>query len=163
MRFTIKLERANHQMKLWIDADACPRVIKDILIRMAERTHTSLTFVSNSWLKLPDLAFISLIQVSQGLDVADDEIVKLCEAGDLIITADIPLAAKVVAKGALALDYRGKFYDAENIRHILSIRNFMSEMRESGVETGGPSNFSKKDQQLFANELDKFITRHRQA
>ena len=144
-------------MKIWVDADACPRVIKDILCRAADRAEITVTFVANQRFRVPESSFISLIQVGQGADIADDEIVIQCEAGDLIITADIPLAARVVEKGALALDPRGKVYDKNNIGQILSMRNFMDELRGSGVETGGPSGFGQKERYKFANELDKII------
>ena len=115
------------------------------------------TMVANQGMRLPDSPFIKLIQVGHGADVADDEIVNMCEAGDLIITADIPLAARVVEKEAHALDPRGKVYDKNNIGQILSMRNFMDELRGSGVETGGPNSFGQKECFKFANELDKFI------
>ena len=144
-------------MKIWVDADACPRPIKEILFRVADRTEITVTLVTNQGLRIPSSTFIHLIQVGQGADVADDEIANKCEAGDLIITADIPLAARVVEKGALALDPRGKVYDKNNIGQILSMRNFMDELRGSGVETGGPAGFGQKERFKFANELDKFI------
>ena len=144
-------------MKIWVDADACPKPIKDILFRLAERIEIMVTLVANQGMHLPDSPFIKLIQVGHGADVADDEIINMCEAGDLIITADIPLAARVVEKEAHALDPRGKVYDKNNIGQILSMRNFMDELRGSGVETGGPNNFGQKERFKFANELDKFI------
>ncbi|GJL78051.1 MAG: UPF0178 protein [Nitrospinaceae bacterium] len=146
-------------MKIWVDADACPRAIKDILFRVADRTKISVTFVSNQWLRLPNSTFVHMVQVGQGPDIADDEIVNKCVAGDLIITADIPLAARVVEKGALALDPRGTMYDKSNIGQILDMRNFMDTLRGSGVETGGPSGFGQRERFKFANELDKFIAR----
>ncbi|QPJ66416.1 MAG: YaiI/YqxD family protein [Candidatus Nitrohelix vancouverensis] len=146
-------------MKIWVDADACPRPVKDILFRVAERTEVSVTLVANQWLRLPDSPFIHLILVGQGADIADDEIVKQCDTGDLIITADIPLAARVVEKGALALDPRGSVYDKENIGQLLSMRNFMDSLRSAGVETGGPDIFGKKERMKFANELDRIIAR----
>lgn len=146
-------------MKIWVDADACPRAVKDILFRVAERTEISVTFVANQRIRLPDSQFISFIQVGQGLDIADDEIADKCEAGDLIITADIPLAARVVEKGALALDPRGTMYDKTNIGQILDMRNFMDTLRGSGVETGGPDSFGQRERMKFANELDRFIAR----
>jgi len=144
-------------MKIWVDADACPKPVKDILFRLADRKEIAVTLVANQGMRLPDSPFIKLIQVGHGADVADDEIVNMCEAGDLIITADIPLAARVVEKGAQALDPRGKVYDQNNIGQILSMRNFMDELRGSGVETGGPNSFGQKERFKFANELDKFI------
>ncbi len=144
-------------MKIWVDADACPKPIKDILCRAADRTEIMVTFVANQRFRVPESSFIHLTQVGYGADIADDEIVNECEAGDLIITADIPLAARVVEKGALALDPRGKMYDKDNIGQILDMRNFMDELRGSGVETGGPSGFSQKERYKFANELDRLI------
>jgi uncharacterized protein YaiI (UPF0178 family) len=146
-------------MKIWVDADACPRAVKEILFRMAERTKTAVTLVTNQPLYLQDSAFVSLLQVPQGPDVADDEIAARCAAGDLVITADIPLAARVVEKGAKALDPRGRLYDENNIRQILAMRDFMDSMRGSGVETGGPGGFGQREKQLFADELDRFITK----
>ena len=140
-----------------MDADACPRPIKEILYRVADRTEIPMTLVTNQGLRIPDSAYINLIQVGQGADVADDEIANKCEAGDLIITADIPLAARVVEKGALALDPRGKVYDKNNIGQILDMRNFMDNLRGSGVETGGPAGFGQKERFKFANELDRFL------
>jgi len=145
------------EMKIWVDADACPRAIKDILFRVADRTKISVTFVANQWLHLPSSIFIHLIQVGHGPDIADDTIVNKCEAGDLIITADIPLAARIVEKGALALDPRGRMYNKNNIGQILDMRNFMDTLRGSGVETGGPGSFGQRERFKFANELDKFI------
>ena len=144
-------------MKIWVDADACPKPIKDILFRLAERKEMVVTFVANQRLRLVESPFIKLHQVGSGADIADDEIVDKCEEGDLIITADIPLAARVVAKGAQALDPRGKIYDKNNIGQLLDMRNFMDELRGSGIETGGPPGFGQKDRFKFANELDKFI------
>jgi len=144
-------------MKIWVDADACPKVIKEILFRAAERTKTPVILVANNWFRLPDSAFISFVQVEQGPDIADDEIAKRCEAGDLVITADIPLAARAVEKGARALDPRGTLYDKNNIKQVLTMRNFMQDLRGSGVETGGPDGFGQRERQLFANELDKVM------
>ena len=146
-------------MKIWVDADACPKPIKDILFRLAERREIVVTFVANQRLRLVESPFIQLIQVGSGTDIADDEIVNKCEDGDLIITADIPLAARVVAKGAQALDPRGKIYDKNNIGQLLDMRNFMDELRGNGIETGGPPSFGQKDRFKFANELDRFIAR----
>ena len=145
------------KMKIWVDADACPKPIKDILFRLAERKEIVVTFVANQRLRLVESPFIKLHQVGSGADIADDEIFNKCEDGDLIITADIPLAARVVAKGAQALDPRGKIYDKNNIGQLLDMRNFMDELRGSGIETGGPPGFGQKDRFKFANELDKFI------
>ena len=140
-----------------MDADACPRPFKEILYRVADRTEIPVILVTNQGLRIPDSAYINLIQVGQGADVADDEIANKCKAGDLIITADIPLAARVVEKGALALDPRGKVYDKNNIGQILDMRNFMDNLRGSGVETGGPAGFGQKERFKFANELDRFL------
>jgi len=146
-----------HQIKIWVNADACPKPVKDILFRLAERKKIMVTFVANQRLRLVKSPFIHLIQVGYGADIADDEIVNKCHDGDLIITADIPLAARIVAKGAQALDPRGKIYDKNNIGQLLDMRNFMDELRGSGVETGGPPSFGQKERSKFANELDKFI------
>lgn len=147
-------------MKIWVDGDACPKGIKDILFRAAERTKITVIFIANQYLRLPSHAStIELIQVSEGADVADDEIILRCAVGDLVITADIPLAARAVKKGALALNPRGKLYDSNNIDQILGMRNFMDELRGSGIETGGPKNFGAKDRQKFANELDRILTK----
>ena len=148
-------------MKIWVDADACPKVIKDMLFRVAERTKTEVTLVTNQPLRLGGLPFISLVQVEHGPDVADDEIVKLCSAGDLVVTADIPLAARVVEKGAHALDPRGRMYGRENIKEILALRDFMDSLRGSGEAMGGSGGFGQRERQAFANELDRFIARGR--
>ena len=144
-------------MKIWVDADACPKPVKDILLRLAERKKIIVTFVANQRLILAKSPFIQLVQVGYGENIADDEIVNKCSDGDLIITADIPLAARIVAKGAQALDPRGKIYDENNVGQLLDMRNFMDELRGSGVETGGPPSFGQKERFKFANELDRFI------
>ena len=144
-------------MKIWVDADACPKPVKDILFRLAERKKIMVTFVANQRLILAKSPFIQLVQVGYGENIADDEIVNKCSDGDLIITADIPLAARIVAKGAQALDPRGKIYDENNVGQLLDMRNFMDELRGSGVETGGPHSFGQKERFKFANELDRFI------
>lgn len=146
-------------MKIWVDADACPVVIKEILYRAAERKAVELVLVANKPLRTPVSKLISSIRVAPGLDVADSEIVKRLSAGDLVITADIPLAAEVIENGGHALNPRGDFYSAENIRSYLSMRNFFDELRASGVETGGPAALNTSDRQKFANELDRFLTR----
>lgn len=146
-------------IKIWVDADACPKVIKEILFRVADRTKTALIFVANQWVQVPSSDYITIIQVEQGPDIADDKIVDSCVAGDLVITADIPLAARVVEKGALALDPRGKLYDSENIKQILSMRDFMDSLRGSGIVTGGPDGFGQRERQNFANLLDQIITK----
>jgi uncharacterized protein YaiI (UPF0178 family) len=148
-------------MKIWIDADACPNVIKDILFRAAERTHIELTLVANQAMRLPPSQRIRFIQVAPGPDVADKRIVELMEQGDLVITADIPLAAAVIDKNGVALNPRGELYTKENIRERLSMRNFMDELRGSGVATGGPPVLTSKDRQLFANKLDAWIAKRK--
>lgn len=146
-------------MKIWVDADACPGVIKDILFKAATRTNTPMTLVANHFIKTPPSLIIDFLQVSSGFDVADDEIVKRCEVGDLVITADIPLAAEVVEKGALALNPRGETYTKENIGSLLNMRDFMDTMRSSGIQGGGPPPLNNADRQAFANQLDKFLAR----
>ena len=147
-------------MKLWVDADACPVVIKEILFRAAERTHSQLTLVANQPIRVPSSQYIKTIQVPAGFDVADNEIVKRVEAGDLVITADIPLAAEVIEKGGHALNPRGELYTEENIRARLNIRDFMDTLRASGINTGGPPAISQSDRQAFANNLDRFLAKY---
>jgi len=147
-------------MKIWVDADACPIVIKEILFKAAERTQVHLTLVANQYIRTPPSKFLSSVQVSSGFDVADDEIVKRCSAGDLVITSDIPLADEVIEKGGFALSPRGELYTTENIKPRLNIRDFMDTMRSSGVNSGGPPPLSQGDRQAFANHLDKILTRH---
>jgi len=148
-------------MKIWVDADACPVVVKEILYRAADRTGVKLTLVANQALNTPSSDNINTLQVSQGFDVADDEIVKRCEPGDLVITSDIPLAAEVIEKGAHALSPRGELHTKENIGARLNMRDFLDTMRSSGVEmSGGPAAFSQRDKQDFANNLDRFLTKH---
>lgn len=146
-------------MHIWVDADACPGVIKDILFRAAERMQIPMTLVANKLLRTPPSLYINALQVPHGFDVADDEIVSRMQAGDLVITADIPLAASVIDKGGHALNPRGEFYTPENIQAALTLRNFMTELRSSGIETGGPTAFSQSDRQAFANQLDRFLNR----
>jgi len=146
-------------LKIWIDGDACPKVIKEVLFRAAERRRVELVLVANKALAVPRSAYIRRLQVGAGPDIADDEIVRLLEAGDLVVTADIPLAARVIEGGGIALDPRGILFDHENIGARLSMRNFMDELRSGGVETGGPSGFSATDRQAFANQLDRILTR----
>ena len=145
-------------MPIWVDADACPKVIKEILFRAAERTAVPMTLVANRLLHTPSSRYISAIQVADGFDVADSEIVKRLEAGDLVITADIPLAAEVLAKGGYALDPRGDMHSADTIQARLTMRDFMDTLRASGVDTGGPSALSQRDRQLFAKHLDHYLT-----
>jgi uncharacterized protein YaiI (UPF0178 family) len=147
-------------MKIWVDADACPGVIKDILFRAANRTGTLLTLVANQPVQVPASRFIRTIQVASGFDVADNEIVKRLETGDLVITADIPLAAEVIEKGGHALNPRGELYTPENIRARLNMRDFMDTLRASGVTTGGPAAINQRDRQEFGNSLDRFLARN---
>lgn len=148
-------------MKIWVDADACPVVVKEILYRAADRTGVQLTLVANQPLSTPTSSNINTVQVQQGFDVADDEIVKRCEPGDLVITSDIPLAAEVIEKGAHALSPRGELHTKENIGARLNMRDFLDTMRSSGVEmSGGPAAFSQRDKQEFANNLDRFLTKY---
>jgi len=148
-------------MKIWVDADACPVVIKEILYRAANRTGVELTLVANQPLSTPNSPNIRTLQVPRGFDVADDEIVKRITAGDLVITSDIPLAAEVIAKGGHALSPRGELHTKENIGQRLNMRDFLDTMRFSGVEMGGgPAAFSQRDKQDFANNLDRFLTKH---
>lgn len=146
-------------MDIWVDADACPVVIKEILFRAAERTEVPLTLVANQPMRVPGSRFIKALQVSSGFDVADDEIVKRAAAGDLVITSDIPLAAEVIDKGATALSPRGELYTKENIKGRLNMRDFLDTMRSSGVQTGGPATLSQTDRQQFANNLDRILAR----
>ncbi|RMF13403.1 MAG: YaiI/YqxD family protein [Candidatus Dadabacteria bacterium] len=148
-------------MKIFVDADACPRPVKELLYRAADRRDIEITFVANKYLNLPRSANLRFIQVRQGFDVADHKIIELLEAGDLVITADIPLADEAVKAGALALDPRGELYTSENIGAIRAHRDFMATMRDSGVElSGGPSAYAPQDKQRFANALDRLLTRH---
>lgn len=145
-------------MKIWVDADACPVVIKEILFRAADRTATETILVANHAMRIPPSKYISRMQVSSGFDVADNEIVKRAEAGDLVITGDIPLASEVIDKGAQALNPRGELYTPDNIRSRLNVRDFMETMRSSGVEMGGgPPPLSQTDRQNFANNLDRIL------
>ncbi len=146
-------------MKIWVDADACPVVIKEILFRAAERTRVTVTLVANQPINIPKSRFINFIQVRQGFDVADNEIVKRLDSGDLVITSDIPLAADAIEKGATALSPRGELYTANNIKARLNMRDFMESLRSTGVETGGPSALSQGDRKLFADHLDKILNR----
>ncbi len=147
-------------MKIWVDADACPVVIKEILFRAAVRTKLEVTLVANQRIRIPPSKYINQIQVSSGFDVADDEIVKRLGQGDLVITGDIPLAAEVIAKNAVSLDPRGELYTEDNIKQRLNIRDFMDTMRASGIQTGGQAPISQADRQNFANNLDKIINQY---
>ncbi len=147
-------------MKIWVDADACPVVIKEILFRAAQRTGVQLTLVANQPIRIPQLKNISMLQVQSGFDAADNEIVNRLASGDLVITADIPLAAEVINKDGHALNPRGELYSKENIRARLNIRDFMDTLRASGIDTGGPAALSQSDRKSFANHLDKLLARH---
>lgn len=146
-------------MQILIDADACPVVVRDILIRAAERKKLNLVLVANQRIKTPPSKFITMIQVGSGFDVADHEIVRRCESGDLVITSDIPLAAEVIEKGGQALSPRGELFTPENIRQRLNIRDFMDTMRSSGVQSGGPPPLSNTDRKAFADHLDRILAR----
>jgi len=147
-------------MKIWVDADACPVAIKDILFRAAERKEVQLTLVANQQIRVPASRHISMLQVASGFDVADSEIVKLAATGDLVITSDIPLAAEVIEKGGFALSPRGEMYTTENIKARLTMRDFMDSLRSSGIDTGGPPALNQGDRQSFANHLDRFLAKH---
>ncbi|HEI6829431.1 TPA: YaiI/YqxD family protein [Yersinia enterocolitica] len=144
-------------MQIWVDADACPNVIKEVLFRAADRTGMMVTLVVNQPLKTPPSKFIRTLQVASGFDVADNEIVQRVEKNDLVITADIPLAAEVIEKGGIALNPRGERYTPDTIRERLNMRDFMDTMRASGIQTGGPNTLNQRDRQQFANELDKWL------
>ncbi|MDR3492282.1 MAG: YaiI/YqxD family protein [Gammaproteobacteria bacterium] len=146
-------------MRIWIDADACPNIIKEILFRAAKRTNTHMTLVANQPIRFPPSPLIKQIHVAGGFDVADNYIVDNMEAGDLVITADIPLADAVVEKNGSALNPRGELYSPNNIKQRLAMRNFSEGLRSSGVRTGGPDKIGKKEIQAFANSLDRFLTR----
>ncbi|MBL7002589.1 MAG: YaiI/YqxD family protein [Gammaproteobacteria bacterium] len=148
------------QFQIWVDADACPVVIKDIIIRAAIRKQINTTFIANQAINIPRSPFIKSIQVSQGFDVADNEIVRRVNSGDLVITGDIPLASDVIEKGALALTSRGEPFTKENIKNRLNMRDFMETLRSSGVQTGGPPPLNQSDRQAFANQLDRYIAKH---
>ncbi|ADE11556.1 YaiI/YqxD family protein [Sideroxydans lithotrophicus] len=147
-------------MQIWVDADACPKVIKEILFRAADRRQMQVTLVANKLLYCPPSKFIRAMQVPAGFDVADNKIVQMTEAGDLVVTADIPLAAEVIARGGHVLNPRGEFYTKDTIQERLTMRNFMDGLRSSGVETGGPPTLSQSDRQAFANQLDRFLAKH---
>ena len=147
-------------MNIWVDADACPRPVKEVLFRASERLKVPLTLVSNQSQPIPSSPYIKTIRVAAGFDVADDEIVQLIVEGDLVVTADIPLAAEAIKKGGYALNPRGELYTEETIHDRLSMRNLMDELRGVGEITGGPPPFGRKDIQAFANQLDRFLTKH---
>ncbi|MEM8845351.1 MAG: YaiI/YqxD family protein [Pseudomonadota bacterium] len=146
-------------MRIWVDADACPVPAKEILFRAAERTGLELILVANQAIRIPKLTNVRMLQVSHGYDVADNEIVKRIEAGDLVITSDIPLAAEVIEKNAMALNPRGELYSAGTIKSLLSMRDLMDTMRGSGIQTGGVSAYNQSHRRLFANEIDKIISK----
>ncbi|WP_338561535.1 YaiI/YqxD family protein [Erwinia sp. E_sp_B04_7] len=148
-------------MPIWVDADACPKVIKEVLYRAADREQMQVTLVANQPLSVPPSRFITTLRVAAGFDVADNEIVRRAGVGDLVVTADIPLAAEVMEKGAVALNPRGERYSDDTIRQRLNIRDFMDTMRASGVQTGGPAVLNQRDRQQFANELDKWLQSQR--
>jgi uncharacterized protein YaiI (UPF0178 family) len=145
--------------RIWVDADACPNAVKEIIFRAAERREIATTLVANQFIRVPKSKFIKSIQVPSGFDVADNTIVAEMQSGDLVITADIPLASEVIAAGGTALNPRGTFYDVENIARHLARRNRLEELRSTGMVTGGPPPLGKTDVQTFANQLDRFLTR----
>ena len=148
------------EMKIWVDADACPVVIREILFKAAERTEVRMTLVANQRINVPRSRFISAIQVAAGFDVADNEIVERLNAGDLVITGDIPLAAEVIEKDGYALSPRGELFTTENIKARLNIRDFLDTMRGSGIDTGGPPALSQADRKSFADHLDRLLAKH---
>ncbi len=150
-------------MHIWVDADACPNAVKDILFKTANRLNINTTLVANQFLKTPPSNYIKAIQVPSGFDVADDYIAQRVETGDVVITADIPLAAEIVAKGAYGINPRGTLYTEQNIKQALTMRNFMEEMRSSGQASGGPPPLDAKDKQAFANTLDRLLAKTRRA
>lgn len=147
-------------MQVLVDADACPVVVKEILYRAAQRVQVNVTLVANQFLRTPPSRFIKAVQVPSGFDVADDRIVELAQDGDLVITADIPLAASALGKGAHVLDPRGVWFSRENIQERLTMRDVMDQLRASGIETGGPAPYSSQDGKTFAGQLDRFLARH---
>lgn len=147
-------------MKIWVDADACPVVLREILFKAATRVQVLLVLVANQPIRVPSSEWISAMQVASGFDVADDEIVKRVASGDLVITSDIPLAAEVIDKGALALNARGELYTLDTVKARLNMRDFMDTMRSSGVHTGGPAALSQADRREFSNQLDRILTRY---
>ena len=148
-------------MKIWVDADACPVVIKEILFKAAERNRIVTTLVANRAMRTPPSPYIKSLQVAAGFDVADNEIVKRVKSGDLVITSDIPLAAEVIDKEGYALNPRGELYSASDIKAKLTMRDFMDTLRASGVQTGGPPAFSQAERKAFADQLDKLLTRYK--
>jgi len=159
----LKLPPAYADASIWVDADACPVAIKEILFRAAEREQVPVTLVANQFLRTPPSRFVRAIQVAGGFDVADAEIAQRVAPGDLVVTQDIPLAAQVIAKGALAVHPRGELFTTDTIAQRLGMRNFMEELRGAGIDTGGPAAFHPRDKQAFANQLDAWLARRRQA
>jgi uncharacterized protein len=151
---------AGNEMTIWVDADALPRAIREVLLRGAQRRKISVVLVANRWIEKPKSTWVSTVQVQAGADVADDHIAESCAPGDLVITADVPLAARAVENGATVITPYGRPLDAENVREALSIRDFHDDLRSSGVMTKGPSPFGQKEIQLFSNALDRWITRN---
>jgi uncharacterized protein len=147
-------------MQIWVDADACPKTIKDILFRLAERAGITTTLVANQYLQTPPSRHIKFLQVTSGYDAADNEIVKRLSIGDLVIASDIPLAYEAINKGGHAINPRGERYTPDNIKERLNMRDFMDTLRSSGIDTGGPSALNSRDIQRFANQLYKFLTQH---
>src|SRR5690554_7465664 len=152
-------DTATSTPQVWVDADACPGPVRDILFRAAERARVPVTLVANQWLHTPGSRYIRAIQVQGGYDAADDAIAERAGAGDLVVTQDIPLAARVLDKGAEAVNPRGERFTPDNIAQRLSVRNFMAELRGAGVQTGGPASFGARDRQAFANQLDAWLAR----
>ncbi len=147
-------------MQIWVDADACPRAAKDVLFRVADRRAVKVTLVANQYLKTPPSPHIRAIVVPKGFDVADNEIVGRAEPGDLVITADVPLADELISKGVAALNPRGTLYTSENVRDHLQRRDMREQLRESGLVSGGPDAYGNKEVQAFANALDRYVTKH---
>ncbi|GAB3104433.1 YaiI/YqxD family protein [Lysobacter terrae] len=147
--------------QIWVDGDACPGAVKEILFRAAERAQVHVTFVANQWVRCPPSRYVRALQVQGGFDEADNEIVERMRPGDLVVTQDIPLAARVIAKGGAAVSPRGERHTTDNMAERLSMRNFMEELRGAGVQTGGPSAFHARDRQSFANELDRWLAQRR--
>ncbi|MGE4506107.1 MAG: YaiI/YqxD family protein [Desulfovibrionaceae bacterium] len=146
-------------MRIWVDADACPVAVKEVLYKVSARRNVRVTFVANSWLTLPSQPLVDMLQVPGGFNEADDEIVRLVEPGDLVVTADIPLADRIVEKGATGLNPRGELYTEENVKELLRMRNLMDELRSGGMAAGGPAPYGPKHKQEFTNQLDRFLTR----
>ena len=146
-------------MQIWVDADACPKAVKEILFRVAERTRITTTLVANQFLQTPPSRYIKLLQVNSGFDVADNAILQRLKVGNLVITGDIPLAYEVIGKGGHAISPHGERYTQDNIKERLNMRDFMDTLRGSGIDTGGPSALNSRDIQTFANQLDKFLVK----